>query len=320
MKILLATVFTLVSLLADDLSFSNDNEAVANKHTPVYTIQLFTTKDLKYANELVENMNSQFQNKTHVYKSGEYYVARFAQDRSYKYLKPFVFTMQNMGYKTAYISELTLEQMQRELIKDNKTIKKEPIEISQNTITVPKISKSNITLKANDAYKRGDEYEAIMYYEMLSASGYSNNKIKNNLCYLYGKRGAWLNAKELIDKEHYQSKFLYAYAYGAVQSLQKDYYSNLLPYISVDNSGLLMLLTATYFERKNDMQRASSFYKLAYEKNPTNPYIIYSYARSADIQNDKQKAKKLYNKVFEKVDFENQIYKITKQRLVQIGN
>ena len=186
----------------------------------------------------------------------------------------------------------------------------------QNALT--KYSKSNMILKANQAYKKGNETDAMIYYEMLLSSGYNNKKRKNNLCYLYGKRGAWFEAKEIIDKERYQGKLLYAYAYGAVENNQENYYQNLLPYIMIDRSGLLMLLTAYYFEKKNYFKKASSFYKMAYNKNPSNLYIMYAYARNIDSQKKYKHALLLYKKILRKTDISNLLHKTTLLRISQI--
>ena len=45
------------------------------------------------------------------------------------------------------------------------------------------------------------EATAMVYYEMLFNSGHATRRVKNNLCYLYGKRGAWFEAKELIEQQ-----------------------------------------------------------------------------------------------------------------------
>jgi tetratricopeptide (TPR) repeat protein len=173
-------------------------------------------------------------------------------------------------------------------------------------------------VKADEAYKTGDEATAMVYYEMLFNSGHATRRVKNNLCYLYGKRGAWFGAKEIIEKEKYASKLIYAYAYGALESNQEGFIHNLAEYILMDKTGKLALLAGYYYEQKEDMQRALSYYKMAYEKNPSNKYNIYAYARALDIQNDDKKALRYYKKVLQKMKKSENNYNLIYNRILQL--
>ncbi len=320
MKLLIVLFFIMISLKADRLSFGNNQ---TTNNALVYTVQIFSTQNMEDARTLLKIVPHELQDETKLYKIGNYFKGRYSKNKSYNMIKPFVKILRKAGFHDAYVLKSTLSDMDKELLsyKSKNQTQKHPSVITLNEPKIDSISKfakADIILKAESAYKRGDESEAILYYEMLLASGYYNKKIKNNLSYLYGKRGAWLDAKTLIDKEYYQINLLYAYAYGAVESNQEEYYNNLSPYIMIDKSGMLMLLSGCYFEQKNDLQRAFTFYKMAYKKNPTNPYLIFAYARSADIQNKLQKAKKLYENTLGKINKSHPLYKATTKRILQI--
>ena len=190
-----------------------------------------------------------------------------------------------------------------------------PVNKREKNKRLSKFIISKIIAEANRAYKNMDTSKAIMYYEMLIAGGVKNEKIKNNLCYLYGKNGAWSRAQNIIEKDYYPARLIYAYANGAVKTLQPTFYDDLHRYIISDRSGHLALLAGYYFEQNRLQDKAFKFYKMAYEKNRNDIYNIYAYARFLDIIGDKNSAKKLYIKVFKRIDDKSPLYKILRTRL-----
>jgi len=331
MKKLLFLSFLVTANFAGSLSYG---EKKTGDYTPIYTMQLFSAKKIATINNAMKEIPKEFKNETYIYKVGNYFAIRYGQKENYKEVQPYVEIFQNSGFKDAYVQKTT-----RQRILDNKIGKVLPVSqrqknknenrkslVKENLITttskIPTVSKfvnSNMVLKADNAYKNGNESEAMMYYEMLLASGNTNSKVKNNLCYLYGKRGAWFEAKTVIDKEQYQGKLLYSYAYGAVENNQQDYYVNLSPYIMLDRTGMLMLLTGSYFERREDLERATIFYKMAYKKNKSNPYVLYAYARSEDMQEKFKEATELYKRVLKSVNSSHPLYRDTVRRITQLG-
>ena len=169
--------------------------------------------------------------------------------------------------------------------------------------------------KANRAYKNANDEKAMIYYEMLLSAGTKNKKIKNNLCYLYGKNGAWPQAKNIIDKESYPSRLIYAYANGAVRTSQDSFYSDMSEYIMLDRSGHLALLAGYYFEQNGNRKKAFEFYKMAYEKNRNDVYNIYAYARFLDIIGKNSDAIKLYNDVYNSTKENTPLHKALESRL-----
>ena len=340
MKITLPVTTLLLTLACygDALSFGEGTDtkvtqscpSVSDKKIPKYTIQLISTQTVAKAKKTIDKLPNVYKKDTHLYKVGCYIAARYKSTDSKKELKPMLKEFQKLGFKDALIIKSTKWHMKTNLLKEP-TLKKLPSNTSQQQNTQPQkekievktkhISKfvhSNMILKADQAYKNGDESTAMVYYEMLYNAGGATRRIKNNLCYLYGKRGAWLNAKEIIEKEKYASKFIYAYAYGALESNQDNFIQNLSEYILIDKTGKLALLGGYYYEQKEDMQRALGYYQMAYEKNPSNWYNIYAYARALDIQNKTQKALHYYEKVLQKLKRNEKNYDLVYNRIKQL--
>lgn len=315
-KLLLLFCFAFILFASDELSVGEKKE---DKKTTIYSVQLFAEKNIEKAKIRVDKVPQNIKNEITLHNIGNYIVGRYAQNESYRSMKQNLEKIHQAGYRDAYIIESTDWDMKNSLVFDGTNEEKK--QVAQKQDSNPKISKfdkSDILLKANNAYQNGDETGAMLYYEMLLASGYENQKIKNNLCYLYGKKGAWFQAKSTIESERYQGNLLYAYAYGAVQNNQENYYNDMLAYIAVDGSGKLMMLTGYYFEKKDDMQRAASFYKMAYEKNPSDVYNIFSYARVLDMEQNAQ-ARGLYRDILNRVNDSHPLYATIQKRVRELG-
>lgn len=318
-KIFIIFCSTLLILASDTLSTTADKKP---EDKMVYTIQLFLDKNIKTAQKLLQKIPAELKSETHLYKAGNNIVARYSQSEGYSLIKPYLEKFHKAGFKDAFIvkrSSLFMEINQINLT-NPKSVEQSKAEFLQEDTkkNISRFDKSALLIKAQDAYEKGDESEAMIYYEMLLSSKEASEKIKNNLCYLYGKRGAWAQAKNLIESERYQGKLIYAYAYGAVQSTQESYYTDMLPYITVEGSGRLLLLTGYYFEKKDEMPKAILFYKMAYEKNKTDVYNIFAYARALDIE-QKIEAVTLYRDVLNNVGISHPLHVVTKKRISELG-
>jgi len=277
----------------------------------VYTIQLFSIKRTLSKQAIFHTVPRALRNKLHLHKVKNATVACYSQAADYKSIRKALSKVRKAGYKQAYIITTTRWYMpQKEKVEDTKN-------------RTPKLSKyvvSQMIVKANKAYKNADESRAMMYYEMLLSSGVKSSNIKNNLCYLYGKQGAWEEAKNIIDNERYPTRLIYAYANGAVRTSQKSFYDDLQNYILLDRSGHLDLLAGYYFEENNNLKRAVEFYKKAYEKNRNDIYNAYAYARFLDILKKKKEAFELYENLYERTREDNAVHKAVKIRLHQQGS
>ncbi|MFA5460510.1 MAG: hypothetical protein WC274_00360 [Sulfurimonas sp.] len=337
--------FALSLFASDSLSVGLENENIE-----VYTIQIFSDQSIDAAKEMLTNVPTHLRSETFIYKINGYYKGRYSQNLAYSKIKPELELFHKSGFKDAYILKTTVSKMFEELVKDeikeSSALEPTPLHAIEETksekiVQMPSLEKlvvyneeeiskkkaqsnistfnqSNILIKAQNAYKAGDESEAMFYYEMLLSNDFASQKVKNNLCYLYGKQGSWLGAKKIIDKESYQKKFIYAYAYGAVLTLQDSFYDDISEYIEFDSSGRLLLLTGYYFEKKDDMQRAGYFYQAAYKKNKTDVYNIFAYARFSDMI-DANEALNLYKNILAKIDKSHVLYEVVLKRVAELG-
>jgi len=297
-RILLGILFLLsVATASQNLSFGDSKR--------VYTVQLFCVQDTHSDKSIMRKISYKLRNKLHLHRVKNQIVACYSQASTYKKIRKELQKVKKLGYKKAYIITTTRWYMPQKKVIHTKPSKK----------IISKYVISQMIVKANKAYKNGDDMQAMMYYEMLLSAGAKSEKIKNNLCYLYGRNGAWLEAKAVIDRQRYQAKLVYAYANGAVRTAQKNFYDNLKEYIMLDRSGHLALLAGYYFEQKEQKQKALRFYKRAYEKNKNDIYNSYAYARYLDIIGVKQEALALYRKIYPRTKEGSDIYKAIKFRL-----
>lgn len=311
--------------------YANDTIGVGIKETqtktPVYVIQMFARKDLQEVKDRLKKVDESIKSKVTLHQVGDYVVARYERNHFYSQLASALQDIKNAGFRDAYIVSSTLEDMHQnqlsqisdDIIKDSSKEGKEEdkkTKIKKNALTLSQ--KSSILQKASQAYSNGNESEAMIYYEMLVASNEASQKVKNNLCYLYGKRGAWMEAKNIIESDTLSAKLIYAYAYGAAETNQENFYSDLSPYIMLDRDGYLLLVAGSYFEKREDKERSFSFYKMAYDKNPSDVYNIFAYARVLDIRED-TKAVSLYKMILQKVQNSHPLHSIVQKRLSELG-
>lgn len=338
-KLLTIFCFTFVLFASDTVGVGvqKKDEKKEEEKKVVYAVQLFAEQNIDLAKITQSKISNNIKENITLHKIGNYIVGRYGQSESYSETKVNLQKIHEAGYKGSYIIASTDLDMKNNLVsgeikeegkqlpqapkaqtkEQDKQIPQTPKAEKNSNPKISKSEKSNILLKAQSAYEKGDENEAMIYYEMLLASGEKSQKIKNNLCYLYGKRGAWLQAKKIIDSEQFNGKLIYAYAYGAVHSNQENYYSDLSEYIMVDKSGRLMLLSGYYFEKRDDMQRAVSFYKMAYEKNQSDLYNIFAYARILDMQQNRE-ALSFYKKILSKIDASHPLYVTVNERIKEL--
>ncbi|OHE06491.1 MAG: hypothetical protein A3G74_02460 [Sulfurimonas sp. RIFCSPLOWO2_12_FULL_34_6] len=318
----------------------------AKEDANVYTVQLFSDNNIETAKRLLERVPPEFKSETHLYKVDGYYKARYFQSPSYSAIKLQASKIQKAGFKGAFAVKTTKLQMNKELIGDKKSevitvkpmlthVNKELEEKNKKEIPkkeIPrkniqnnkpqlnksdKLNKSDILQKAKSAYLKGDEGEALRYYEQALSKGFANEEARNNLCYLYGKQGTLSKAKEVIKGQRHKDKLIYSYAYGAVESNQKNYYNDMKEYIESDGNGKLTMLSGYYFEKNKDMQMAEELYKNAYEKNPTDVYNIYAYARLFDIKKNAQ-AVNIYKDILKSIDNTHPLYDTIVKRVADL--
>ena len=300
-----------------------------SKKDALYTIQILSVRTLATAKKELERLPKELKKDTHLYQVGEYIAARYALSKTSEKLFSEVAQFKEYGFLDAYVLKSSSWHMSTQQIREEQSVNEPKEESSKaisenrslsikNSTKISKFVKSSMLLKASKAYKEGDESTAMLYYEMLLDSGYTTDKIRNNLCYLYGKRGAWDEAQRVIEQEKYAGKLLYAYAYGEVETNQDDFLKHMSQDIMIDKSGRLALLAGHYFEQREDFQRAVSFYKMSYDKNPSDLYNIFAYARSLDMQSKYDEALKQYSKILTRVNKSYKNYAQVKQRVLEL--
>lgn len=289
MKLIFFLFLFVTSIIADSLNYSSVSMSNEKKF---YTIQFLSTLSKQSAKDRMQKIPKKLQKNTYIFKDKKYIALRYAVVSKPSLLKSALNKFKHSGFQDAYIMTInSVPQIQNRVEKP----KKKPSQAKISTFL-----QSKMILKAQKAYKNGDEMSALLYYEMLHASGKSTPKVLNNLCYLYGKRGAWFDAKKIIDKQKYTSKLLYAYAYGAVQTNQQNFINNISPYIILDRRGRIALLAGSYFENQHNLNKALAYYKMAYEKNPSDVYNIFAYARALDLNKHPTQALQYYKKALSK--------------------
>ncbi len=284
-----------------------------NKHKHLYTIQILSISKHLSKKELLYTIPISLRNNIYIFNAndGKYMVAYYAKASHIKNLSKLLNKVKKAGYKDAYIIKVSPKQLKLMQSKNVKQNKRKRAKLSSYSI-------SQLISKANSAYKIGDEQKAIMDYEILLSAGVTNSKIKNNLCFLYGKYGSWDEAKDIIDKDKFPSRFIYAYANAAVITLQPNFYADLHNYIIFDRTGHLEVLAGYYYEQLNRPVQALKFYKMAYEKNRSDIYNMYAYARFLDAIGKSNEALPLYEKLYINAHRESAIYKAVLKRLQEL--
>ncbi|MFZ2968490.1 MAG: hypothetical protein WA080_05475 [Sulfuricurvum sp.] len=164
--------------------------------------------------------------------------------------------------------------------------------------TLSQHDQTRLIIEASNAYTRHDVTQATLFYEMMLASGMTNPQILRNLSYLYGRQGSFTVLEAKIKGKQGINEYLYAYGVGALEGGDNDLYHTFSPYLEYDKSGRLSLLCGYFFEQHHDQARAATFYQAAYESAPFDPYLVYAYGRSRELQGNAAEALRLYTQAY----------------------
>jgi tetratricopeptide (TPR) repeat protein len=315
MKTVLLLLFVSSIYASQTISFHTQEKKIAN-YQKFYTVRFLSVPETTSNNEILKYIPQELRKETHLVKSGKYMTATYRERKKISEVYKDLDIVKKAGYKDAYIRSFTKQLTQK--IKPEKSQTKSQ-EKSKKTDKISKHSRSNMIYKANMAYKDGEYMKAIIYYEMLLASGNSNLKIEKNLCYLYGRIGAFSQLEELLSKTRHSSKLIYAYAYGAAITGQENFNIDVLPYAEVDRSGRLLLLSGYYYEQKGQKLKALEYYKMAYKRNPSDSYNLFAFARAQDALKNTTQDLSLYKKLRISLKDTHPLYETTSQRIYQLG-
>ncbi len=181
--------------------------------------------------------------------------------------------------------------------------------------TLTQHDQTRLIVEATNAYARHDVPQAILFYEMMIASGMENPAVLRNLSYLYGKQGSFALLDAKIQGKRGINEYLYAYGVGALEGGDGDLYTHLSPYFAYDKSGRLSLLCGYFFEQHHDQVKAATFYQAAYESAPFDPYLIYAYGRSAELLGNTEQALGLYTQAYHLSQESEPLHKASQERI-----
>ncbi len=268
-------------------------------NSKLYTIQIaswrYKKKNLKEISKIIKKLPKEYEKSVYFYKIHGYLCIRSFKSDTILPLKKELSRIRKCGFENALIVKTT--KLRTKINTINLFKKKEDkdlpvIKIVKHSINGYEVN--DLILKADKAYQEGDIYKALRYLESVLRGGFGDYKIKNNLCYLYGKTGNWKKAKKIIKKTDNLYSLLYAYAYGALEANSPTFFSDLSEYIKKDPDGHLPLIAGLYLERRGEKALSYLYYKKSYIKNPSDFYNVFSYARSLDLQKKYKKAIDIY--------------------------
>jgi tetratricopeptide (TPR) repeat protein len=286
----LLSLLSLTLLNADELSYGAPDATTSD----AYVIQLLSTKSKSGAQATIKKVPQKYQSDIKILQSNGFYGVQYTAIADATHLDVILNDFKTAGFN----SPLVLKTKMSATVPSEKT-SPSSLQASKLNMDIPaqKLSQHDQTrlmVDAQNAYNQHDYSQATIYYEMMVASGIQDRQILLNLCYLYGREGSSVMMEKLIKGKRGLNDYLYAYGVGALEAGRSDLYTVLSPYLAYDKSGRLAMLCGYFFEQEKNAQRAAAFYKMAYETSPNNPYILYAYARSADISGEKEQALTLY--------------------------
>ena len=153
---------------------------------------------------------------------------------------------------------------------------------------------------ANEYVKSGELEKAIKEYYLVIKYK-KDEKIINNLIYLLIKTNKIKDLDKLIKKYNlFKNRkvfiktvilLLNARKFNFAMKIIKLYGHHIEKYIYLYLKGL-------YYEKIGNIDKAIEFYKMAYEKNPLDDLIAYSYGRLLDIKGNFDKALSIYKRLY----------------------
>ena len=153
---------------------------------------------------------------------------------------------------------------------------------------------------ANEYAKYGELEKAIKEYYLIIKYK-KDGKIINNLIYLLIKTNRIKDLDRLIKKYNlFKNRkvfiktvilLLNARKFNFAMKIIKLYKHHIKEYIYLYLKGL-------YYEKIGDIDKAMEFYKMAYEKNPFDDFVTYSYGRLLEIKGNFGKALSIYKRLY----------------------
>lgn len=297
-RFILLNLTLIASLGADTLAFGSTD---ANTDSPrsYQSLQLSATKTMEAALAVLQKVPAYYRHHVGIYQNEERYIIRYQNEKFPRILPWISRDFKKAGFKDAFIVPSTTAAPIQRASADAPAM---PLKKEEPSIPVPALSRHDQTrliLDAQRAYEQRDFTQATVYYEMMDAAGLKDRQILLNLAYLYGREGSFALLEKKIEGKRGIDDYLYAYSIGALEAGRSDLYTSLSPHLVYDKSGRLAMVCGYFFEQEKNPERAHTFYKMAYDAAPSNPHILYAYARSADIRGEREQALYLYTQLTE---------------------
>ncbi|MDD5210778.1 MAG: hypothetical protein PHV62_00040 [Sulfuricurvum sp.] len=293
--------FLILSLCGDELSFGtpppNTQQTISTQ-----TLQIHSSKSLEGAIESLKQVPAYHRQYVDIYRVGEYYATRY-QNPAYPRILPWIIRdFKKAGFDSSFtLYPNTKNQSVKTASPNNATQSSSAQHLTPTVMTIPsplsQQAQTRLIVDATKAYQQHDFTQATIYYEMMIASGMNERQILINLAYLYGREGSFTLLEKKIEGKRGINDYLYSYGIGALEAGRSDLYTSLSPYLAYDKSGKLSMLCGYFFEQENNIERSNAFYKMAYNANPSDPHILYAYARSVDISGEKKQAIYFYTQL-----------------------
>ncbi len=159
---------------------------------------------------------------------------------------------------------------------------------------------------AEQSYSNGNLQESLKYYQQ-AYNIKKDEDILQNIIFLYIQTNQYQKALENISQIQ-STDLLYEIILKLIENQQLKLAKQLLfRYIPYDTNGDFLYLAGYLYELNQDYQKALKFYRKAYFKNPKDQYFMYAYGRLLEINNETLQAQKIFNKLRNMPDLDNEI-------------
>jgi tetratricopeptide (TPR) repeat protein len=314
-------MMTLILNGQNQITKNSEKKETLNKQ--VYTIQIGSYSEKKWAELMLSKFNKNFQKECGIYTIKNYDTLRCRAANTKIELESDIQRLKNEHNLSPIVVLVNLKGIVGEIdspieVEVLKTIKKD-IQPKSNvvihkvdTLTTSVYEEPKIAIKIMPEDNSGSKEvvevtevqntevdsttnlnELIKKYEV-SLNENDNEMVRSNLFYLYGKTLNWERASKLLQNFQDVQSVLYAYGIGAIESNSQSLEIELHEWLEADEKGYLNLLLGVYKEKQKDNIGAFSYYEKAYKINQNDLYLMYSYARSLELINRLAEAKEMY--------------------------
>ncbi len=199
------------------------------------------------------------------------------------------------------------------LEEDRKEKKETEKEATEKKEEKPKKDIVGLLLKANQYFKQGDYFRSLKLYEEVFKVK-KDVKIANNLIVLYVRTGLYEKAEEVL-KEINDERLIYTLILELAKAGKTEKALRLAEkYEKKDENGLILFVTGYLHEKLKNYKKAFEYYRRAFEKNPSNPYIAFNYARMLELKGNIATAGNIYRVLALQSSDEN-IRKLAEQKV-----